>query len=245
MNRASKIYLIALVWIAAILQLFVNSKINHEKVMVKEAMAISDSTYVEGNITAYGYYGDEKMDANQRTQIVENFARKLGIKSDYDIDERSTRDGIVTALIKKGEQADSSIKIICMNNGENYLYTEITFKNSASEMAYDYKSKLIKLYKGLGVEAVTNLYLKEKRMGELTKEEEDIIIEEFLRNFNAQEVLECDIEGTTVVYGYSKDLDEFVYQDDKKVNVNIAIKYNLEEGVSYIYTGIPFVDKSF
>jgi hypothetical protein len=98
------------------------------------------------------------------------------------------------------------------------------------------------------VEATTNLYLVSQRKGELDGEEKQVLIDEFLESLDAGLVLSIGsddgVEGTTLVYGYSKSIDEYVWQNDEKVNVNIAITYDETEDVTYIHRGIPFVDKS-
>lgn len=38
---------------------------------------------------------------------------------------------------------------------------------------------------------------------------------------------------------------EYVYQNDYKVNVNIAFTYDEAEDITYIHRGLPFIDKSF
>ena len=47
------------------------------------------------------------------------------------------------------------------------------------------------------------------------------------------------------VYAYSTGINEFVYQDGEKVNVNIAFTYDAENDVTLIHRAIPFIDKSF
>ena len=76
-------------------------------------------------------------------------------------------------------------------------------------------------------------------------DEMEVAVEDFLRGMGARAVAEYEIEGAYMTYGYSDDIDEYVYQDDEKVNVNIAFSYDEAEDVTRIYWGIPFVDKSF
>jgi hypothetical protein len=245
MNKGMRIYLVCLVWVAAFVQLYINSKVNYEKNMVQEAISTEVSELYQGSVTAYGYYGDVPMNEEKRRLVAEKLAAKLGVAEDYELECRSTEDGELSVLSKSGEQADTRIKVISLNNGETYLHTQIDFKGTASGAAYEYKEVLSELYGDIGVEATTNLYLVSQKKGQLYEDEKQEIIEDFLESLDAESVLEVDSEdGLTLVYGYSKAIDEYVYQNDEKVNVNIAITYDETEDVTYIHRGIPFVDKS-
>ena len=245
MNKASKIYLVLLVWVAAMLQLYVNSKLNQEKYVVAEAMAVGEDKLSMGCVTAYGYYSDDELTADKRQTIVINLAKQLGIDTDYQIEDRETTDGIVTALKKEGAQADTQVKVISLNNGENYIYTELLLKGMAATNAYKYKVKLAQMYADVGVAARTEYYIEERQKGQMDGAERASITEDFLRGMGARAVAEYEIEGAYMIYGYSDDIDEYVYQDDEKVNVNIAFSYDETEDVTRIYRGIPFVDRSF
>jgi hypothetical protein len=248
MNKGMRIYLVCLVWVAALVQLYINSKVDYEKNMVQDVFAAELDELCQGSVTAYGYYGNAPMTEEKRELIAANIAEKLGVTEDYVIENRSTDDGEVSVLEKTGEQADTKIRVISLDNGEIYLHARIDFKGTASGAAYEYKTVLSELYSDIGVEATTNLYLVSQRKGELDEEEKQVLIDEFLESLDAGLVLSIGsddgVEGTTLVYGYSKSIDEYVWQNDEKVNVNIAITYDETEDVTYIHRGIPFVDKS-
>jgi hypothetical protein len=249
MSKGMRIYLVCLVWVAALVQLYINSKVDYEKNMVQEAIATETGELCQGSVTAYGYYGDVTMTEEKRNMIAEKLAAQLGVMEDYALSVRSTEDGELSVLEKTGEQADTKIKVISLNTGETYLHTQIDFKGTACSAAYEYKKLLAELYGDIGVDATTNLYLASQRKGQLDEDEIQIITDDFLESLDAGQVLEIGpedgIAGTTLVYGYSRAIDEYVYQNDEKVNVNIAITYDETEDVTYIHRGVPFVDKSF
>jgi hypothetical protein len=244
MTRGMRIYLVCLVWAAALVQLFVNSKIDYEKNMVQEALSTELSELCQGSVTAYGYYGDMNMTEEKRILIAKRLAEKLGVSENYVVESRSTEDGELSVLTKSGEQADTRIKVISLNTGETYLHTQIDFKGTVSAAAYEYKSVLRELYSDVGVDASTNLYLVSQQKGRADEEEIQSLAEDFLESLDAEPVLETEIDGASFIYGYSSSIDEYVYQKDEKVNVNIAITYDEAEDVTYIHRGIPFVDKS-
>jgi hypothetical protein len=246
MNKGMRIYLVCLVWVAALVQLYINSKIDYEKNMVQEVIATEASELSEGSVCANGHYGDAQITAEKRVMIAENIAKKLGITENYELESRTTDDGELSILTKKGEQADTKIRVISLTGGGTYLYTQIDFKGTAVSAAYEYKERLYELYADIGVTADTNLYLVSTKNGSTDEEEREALISEFLESLNAELVLKTEeMADVTLVYGYSSSIDEYVWQDGERVNVNIAITYDETEDVTYIHRGIPFVDKSF
>lgn len=253
LNRKSKIYLIALVWAAVLLQLFINSTVNREKEMVSQVMSESVVNLTEGQVRAYAFYGKEELGENAKETMVKKLAAKLGIESGYELSHRQDGENETTELTKCGKQADTSIRVISISvsdkykqkSYENYVLIDIDLKKNAGQAVYDYKEKLVKLYEELGMDASTNVYICTNKKGKLTKEEQDKLVKEFINSMNASEIKRLELENGTCVYGYCSDINEFVYQDEEKVNVNIAITYDEKEDVTYIHKAIPFVDKSF
>ena len=70
-------------------------------------------------------------------------------------------------------------------------------------------------------------------------------MDKFLENMDAKVVEQVEFDNTFLMYGYSKNIDEYVFQNEDKINVNIAFDYDQLEDVTYIHMGVPFVDRSF
>lgn len=253
MNKKSKIYVLVLIWTAAIVQLFVNKAINREENLVEQAMSLGVNNLTEGVAKAYGFYSNEELSEKGAETIVKNIATTLGITSGYDISHKKDERNVTTTLTKEGEYGDTVIKVISFTSEdsygqeipENYLMTEITLKGVSGQSAYEFKEHLEDIYQGLGVNVNTNLYLCSQIKGQLTGAEKQNMIDAFLTEMDAKEVVTNEFQNVLTVYGYSKNVDEFVYQNEDKVNVNIAFSYDEEEDITYIHRAIPFIDRSF
>lgn len=253
MNKKSRIYVFVLVWSAALLQLFINSSVNREKNMVSQVMSQGVENIVEGEISAYAYYSDEELTQNAKESIVKNLAKELGVTTSYEVKHRRSENNETTELFKNGQQGDTTIRLISIEakdnynqpKWENYILIDLDLKKSASQSVYYYKEKLGEICDDIGVNESTNIYLCSQKKGRLTEQEIENEIAAFNDSMDAKEVKRIDIGGGVCVYGYSREIDEFVYQDKDKVNVNIAFVYDEKDDVTYIHKGIPFVDKSF
>ena len=253
MNKKSNIYLIVLIWAAALLQLGINNSINREEQLVKQVMSNQEDNLMEGSVRAYGYYGDMELSDLAREEMALKLARKLGISSDYQIKHEDNRRGRTTTFTKLGKNGDTKIEIISLSSEdeqgetkiENYIAIELTLKGSAAGEVNYFSDSLKDIYISLGMETTTNIYLLSTSKGELTPWERQQRIEEFLDNTDSKEVDTIEFDNVYMIYGYSRNIDEFVYQDDSKVNVNIAFEYVPVEDITYIHMGVPFVDRSF
>ncbi len=253
MNRKSKIYVLVLIWAAALLQLFINSSISREEKMVEQVISYGTDNLHESTVKAYAYYGNEVITPEKKEAIVKHLANEISLETGYEIYSKETDDSAITTLEKKGAQADTTIKVISLIGKddygqplqENYILMEIILKGSAGSTAYTYKDTLDTLYKDLGMTPTTNIYMCSQTKGELTESEMENIVSSFLQSVDANETERLTLDNTLCIYGYSKNIDEYVYQNNEKVNVNIAFTYDSNEDITYIHRGIPFIDKSF
>lgn len=253
MSNRNKIYVVVLIWAAALLQIFINSSIVREEKMVEEAMSSNLDNIMEGSVTAYGYFGTRSMTPGSREVIVKRLAERLGITGGYDIENRSSDANQVTCLKKNGEYADTTIKVITLLEKddynqevtENYIMVEISLKGPKGREAYNFMEKIEGMYGELGMDADTGLYILSQRPGEMTQGEIQSEMDKFMETTDATLVDSVEFDNVYSFYGYSNEIDRFAYQGDKKVNVNIAFSYDAKQDVTYIHRGIPFIDKSF
>lgn len=248
-NKKTKIYVILLIWSAIFVQLFINSSINRESVMVNEVMSNASESLSVGEVKAYAYYGDSHLEEEKQESIVRNIASKLGIVSDYEIVKAIDDNQSIISLKKDGLQGETCIRIISTRKDDgvdsNYITVEIRLKANNSEMVHQLKKDVVKVYEKLGMSANTNIYLCCQKKGKMTTEEINNEIDKFMEDMSAKEVKNVTFDDTVCVYGYSKNIDEYVCQEDNKVNVNIAFSYDEKEDVTYVHRAIPFIDKSF
>lgn len=251
MNRKSKIYILLLVWTAAIVQFFVNKGVNREDKML-EAMALADVTSYESEISAYGFYGNGYISDETKKQMLIRLAGKLGVTSGYAITEDDSSDGAVITFQKEGTEGDTKIQIVTMKESdeagnvlyENYLSMEVKL-HQKTELSSNISREIEELYLDIGIEPVMNMYVGGISPGRMTEEEMEQEIEDFFDLMHADVVCQEKFDNVYTVYGYSSDLSNYVYQNDEKVNVNIAFSYDETSDETCIHMAVPFVDRSY
>lgn len=253
MSTKKKVYVVVLIWAAVILQLVLTKTFNRESMLVEQVMSEGVVDVTAAEVKAYASYGNETLGENARIQMVKNLGKKLGITSDYAIKTTTQEKSEVVTFSKKGEHGDTTIRMVSMHQKsasgesfqENYVMMDVALKGASSQEIYNYKEVLNSIYDGLGMEANTNIYLCSQKKGMLTDDEMEQEIVDFMDTMGAERVKTIELNQTLCVYGYSDSVKEYVYQNDNKVNVNIAFTYNEEEDITYIHRAVPFIDKSF
>lgn len=246
MNKKTKIYVIVLIWVAVGLQFIVNSSIDMEKTMVTEAMSDGVSNLDSGSIKAYGYYGEGVLDSEKMKQVAVGIGNKLGIKDGYtiEVNEDLQKDKRQLIFSKKGAYADTTISVASIDN-ETYIITDIMFNEIGVNSIYAYKTKLENLYEDYGMEPSSNIYLCNKYKGMLSDSQIAEMVNDYLQDMDAEIVMDNDYLGIRCVYGYSREIKDYVYQEDKKINVNIVFTYDEENDITVVHRATPFVDKTF
>ena len=253
MNTKKKLYIVVLIWAAVALQIFITKRIDRESQMVTQVMSDGVENVTAAEVKLYAHYGDEPMTGAAREKILQRVGEKLGIVSGYDIIAGIEGENTSTTFVKKGENGDTTIRLISMEQTnadgsttqENYLMTEIALKNQSTENIYRCKEQLDQIYADLGLSGSSNLYLCSQEKGRMTEDEMKKATADFFETMHAKKRNEIELQDTLCIYGYSDNVPEYVYQNDHKVNVNIAFTYDEAEDITYIHRGLPFIDKSF
>ena len=253
MNTKKKLYIVVLIWAAVALQIFITKRIDRESQMVTQVMSDGVENVTAAEVKLYAHYGDEPMTGAAREKILQRVGEKLGIVSGYDIIAGIEGENTSTTFVKKGENGDTTIRLISMEQTnadgsttqENYLMTEIALKNQSTENIYRCKEQLDQIYADLGLSGSSNLYLCSQEKGRMTEDEMKKATADFFETMHAKKRNEIELQDTLCIYGYSDNVPEYVYQNDHKVNVNIAFTYDESEDITYIHRGLPFIDKAF
>ena len=154
MSTKKKLYIVVLIWAAVALQIFITKRIDRESQMVTQVMSDGVENVTAAEVKLYAHYGDETMTEAAREKILQRVGEKLGIISGYDIITSTEGENTSTTFVKKGENGDTTIRLISMEQTnadgstiqENYLMTEIALKNQSTENIYRCKEQLDQIY---------------------------------------------------------------------------------------------------
>lgn len=251
MQKKAAIYILILIWMVVAVQLVVNASISKEDQII-EAFGVVDTIPVESDVEAFGYFGDMYLSPDTKEQMLMNLAAKLGVTDDYLLESYEGDSFSRSQLIKDGVFARTDLQIISMDtqdeNGDSviqeYFYATITVYNSVDHILY-YRDLLEDTFESIGMKADVNIYLAGEIEGQLEDSKKDWLVSAFLEAMEAEEICGSRSEEMYTIYGYTKNEQEYVYQNSEKVNVNIAITYDEENDKTRIHMAVPFITKSY
>lgn len=81
--------------------------------------------------------------------------------------------------------------------------------------------------------------------GKLNEIEQDKILEQFAKDLKIENLERMKDDYTTSVVGYSPKLSDSITILEKSYNVNIAMRYNLEDDRTYIWIGTPVISVEY
>lgn len=251
MRKRALIYICILIWMVVAVQLVVNATMTKDDQLI-EAFSVVRTIPVESDVEACGYFGDMYLSRETKEKMLVNLAKKLGITEDFSLNSVEGDVYSKSQLMKDGAFAKTDLQLIsvCTQDAdgkdiiEQYVYAAIKIYNSVDHILY-YRDLLANTFSDIGMKADINIYLAGEIDGELDKYKKEWLVNSFLETMQAKEVCGNRTEDVYTIYGYTKNESEYLYQDNKKVNVNVAVTYDREKNKTRIHMAVPFITQSY
>lgn len=251
MKVSGKVSLIALVWLAVLVQLLINRGLQRPGDVV-EAFSSSEAIPVETCISAYGDFGEMELAGDTKNTMLRNLAKQLGIIDGFEVTASEGEGYRESTLTKNGKYGKTVLQIVSLDTVKadretvtrQLILSDITIYNDL-EYAMECKEVLEDIYQQIGIEPNVNVYIKGKTDGELSEKQRRELVDGIFEDLHAEVVQELDNENFYCVYGYTSRFDRVIYQNGKKINVNLAITYNEEEDMTYLHLAVPYISQSF
>lgn len=194
MKKSAKIYILVLVWLSAMVQFFVNEKVEAGQ-QVAEAFIRADIMHYDSRLIVEGAYGNKIYSDEKICNILGNIMEDIAPTGQTFICQ-GTNENIWYAMYGDAD-LDITISFVRAAEGEDSLLkTELNIRNTESNTQDNdrqpvdiWKDKLCILYERLGMEAETSISLSGQYNGRLNNAEKAVCrqsIEDSLDDNNAQ-----------------------------------------------------------
>lgn len=248
-TRKVKISFLIVVWSIVAIQIFVNyqEKIKQENHAVTAFSLMGDTVFTE-KINGYGYFGTMDISDVEKRKMLKNLAYKLGITEGYDFQGGSGDYYTKCVLTKKGENGNTTLQIISMDNDggepEQYIVMDLEI-HTEFQKAHALFQKVKRIYEEIGVDARTGLEIEAEQKGNKIKENDTGLVDHILKAAKAKQVDTVSENGIYTIYGYTKQESSYMELNGKKVNIQIVMVYDEKEDKTYLKIGIPIVNSSY
>jgi hypothetical protein len=124
--------------------------------------------------------------------------------------------------------------------GETYVIMDVSIDNSTTELIAE-RQRLESYFAAKNVKPKISSCVIGVYEGKLTENEMRAKIADAMSSVKAKEVEGLASEGLNSISAFSGNINSFVLSNNKKVNMQIAVRYSSYDGKTYIWIGSPLI----
>jgi hypothetical protein len=193
---------------------------------------------------------DEFNSIEELETLAEKFSEDLGItKKNYSTNIDLSND-LIHIVDIEGFVNDKRT-VISLNlerSHENPIekYISVSIINDAMDLnLVETRKKLESIFNKYGIKPKINICITGSFRGKLDKEELAEVCENILLGAKAKRIEEMNASNMISISAYSPSISNSIQAAGKKVNINLAIRYNSYENRTYIWLASPVIERSY
>lgn len=128
--------------------------------------------------------------------------------------------------------------------GETYVIIDVSIDNSTTELLAE-RQRLESYFAAKNVKPKISSCVIGVYDGKLTENEMRAKIADAMSSVKAKEVEGLASEGLNSISAFSGNINSFVLSNNKKVNMQIAMRYSSYDGKTYIWIGSPLINVEY
>ena len=207
--------------------------------------------FIEGDLNMGGVILDEFSNISTMKDLSEKIKTTLGI-TEIQLDESEEdliieEEGFNQVTLYGNDEKQNMITLILTSyldskgiNGETTLFINL-IKNQQNFKLNDIIDKVENIFENFGRTVDTTTCIIGTIEGRLdSREIEDNAIRSIKRS-KGNIVEEYQDSSLLSFTAYTPLVDRYIYSGDKKINLNLAVRYNENEGKTYIWIGTPII----
>lgn len=243
-------YVVVVLWIAVLSQLFINRYFTDDSKLVN-AFTKANSVVVDSNLYLVADMGTDYMSEEDEKNLLQYMSSEIGLTKECKITREDDEDTILTK--RESDQATTIIKLV--RNRENtkkntyvvrrYVILDLTINNDVNSIL-SYKKKAEKIASKLNAKTYeSQVTFSGTYDDKLSIEKRNEIADEILKDLQANIVVEQRGDELYTIYAYTGLINDYVKSEGNKINVNIAFTYNEKENKTSLLVATPILNQDF
>lgn len=241
--RKRWVVIFMMLWILAGIQVLKSSLVEKEE-QITEVFGRIGTEERNSQTEYFGKIKEYLKDTEERKAFLRQIAEKLGLEQAEEPKEEKKEGHILTQIVKEGARAKTELKILTLNEEDQYLCARIYFEDDLRSAMY-YRTQLQNLLESKVEDAQNTTIANGFYQGKLTDDEKDEVADGILESFGAHVVSENCTERLYTVYGYTAGINDYIMQGDHAINVNVAITYDEQRDKTHVYMAIPVMNEAY
>lgn len=199
---------------------------------------------VEANINTYAILNNPLINLQQLKSYFKFVEAKIGIVADNDLITIDDNQNLEIKQSYKTQDAKLTINLKTINSINTYLIVDTTIYNNYNNTILA-KAKLENIFKALNLDSNTNLSLTGYYEGNLNYEQKKSVASNIMAKAEAKFKQDYVTDRIYSVIGYTKLINEYIYKERQKININLALRYNNYENRTYLYLATPIITTEY
>lgn len=228
-----------------------HSKTYLPEATLEKSFANSGAKVVASEIYVWANYNEDGDAEPVFRQVSENLAKALDVVKNEAYSSNSTENDEVNkveinGLTSEGKIVNISYQTPKVSGGgnESHIYLKVS-EDLTAEGLEELRTKASKVFKASGLNPKINSCITGSFDGKLEYAELNQICNEIFKVADARKVEGMRDERLISVAAYSPVIDDFIKVNDKKVNLNLAVRYNSYEDKTYIWLATPVITTEY
>lgn len=265
MDRLKNIILFGLIVLLSVINYVwaENVRINEENVLV-ESFEITGAEPLEFNINASGKIMDKYISKEELKNISKELIKQLNIQGSlidsnqrYEIGSTSKKIYYNMELVESGNNSQlvlwgkdknnravtvilATYKNSLTNKGQTDLVIDVVENNNLKGLE-EIERKMTNIYSKFGFNTEITTCITGTFDGKLEESEKITIVNKVLQVVNGTKIEGLRDSSLISISAYSPMIDNFIYTGYRKMNINIALRYNEYEDKTYLWMGTPII----
>lgn len=213
-----------------------------------KSMQSTKAQVMGSTISAWTKLNDQFMTEEQVAAELTAIAEAIEIdKSTINITNETNDDAIKHTLHASSGSKYYNISVESIKtkkSGETYVIADVSIDSSCVELTSE-RQKLEKYFNGRSKKPEINSCIIGVYNGKLEENEMHAKISEALSAVKAKKVEGLATSGLNSISAFSNNINDFVLSNNKKVNMQIAMRYSSYDDKTYIWIGSPLVNMEY
>lgn len=247
LTKYSIIFTIGVIILSSLYYSLIHNRISLPENTLEKSFSFSGAKIVSSEIYFWASLKNNGADEHKLEEISDSLQKELNVIKDDKFTVNVTKN---EAIIKKeagGFTGDNKVVNILYqlqkkqdSQNESYISLKVTEDLSSSGLKAS-REKALQVFKKYGIEPRINSCITGSYDGKLGYNQLNEVCAKVFKQADARKVEGMRDDKLISVSAYSPSINRFIEVNNKKVNLNLAIRYNSYEDKTYIWLATPVI----
>ncbi len=215
---------------------------------LRRAFQVSGAAPYELNVQGWARINNEYLTFDKLGQVVLKTKTALGIKDKFTRETTRQQDMRGITAIKELSPGEYVLVIAqtvkAGTRGETYLIITLSRGGNFNTLP-TYREKISRVFREFKKPPRISTWLTGTLEGKLSPAEGKRLLKNMFAAAGVHHLDGISSENIVSLSGYSSLIDDYVTVGRRKVNLNIALRYHVNDGKTYVYLGSPLLDGEY